>query len=479
MGLTWGRLPDAVLLEIVKHLHESLRGQARRLCVSTHTIQRVRRVVGGCSLKLSLEELRLLMYKPALKVLSVKDPIDYATVIEHRASGLSIKDCWKVYRQEHSNGFSLSAFSALVKKHVRIPDGYVPIAGPVMIPVNVHCERVYWPKPLPDDAPQNDCLNPLDGILTIDEPGTMLTVRGGEFLLRVKHYGNSYPKGHRFMRATHGLRAILVECDALISIAALDWLETEGITLYISTRAEPGRELGMRVFAAARSDSTIRMAQYAADRLRVSKQLVCHKFAACKTLRTGLLVEVKAAKTIETLRLVEARYSLRYWRSRAPVELKHFKSFPTAWRTWDGVRVSAISGVNSSATHPVNAMLNYAYAIIEARYEIAACARGLDISHACLHDGEHRRALVFDLVEFDRIPVTDKVLSMVRRKTWKRNDFRVDLKGCVRLTPPIAREIAAAVLPSRSHVRDVINRYCRELLYTDPPSKYRIISPHF
>lgn len=86
-----------------------------------------------------------------------------------------------------------------------------------------------------------------------------------------------------------------------------------------------------------------------------------------------------------------------------------------------------MSGTNSQATHPVNAMLNYAYAVLAARYELAACVKGLDLSRACLHDGEHRKALVFDLIEFDRIGVSNAVLAWIRGKTWKRADFRVGL----------------------------------------------------
>ncbi len=79
------------------------------------------------------------------------------------------------------------------------------------------------------------------------------------------------------------------------------------------------------------------------------------------------------------------------------------------------------------------------------------------------HDGEHRKAIVFDLIEFDRIAVANAVLAMIRGKTWKRADFRVDLRGSIRLQPGVAREVIAVSLPGRSHVRDVINCYCRWL----------------
>ena len=483
------RLPENVLLEIVRCPHDTLRGLAKRLCVSTHTIQRVRRL--SISSGTPLDEIQAALYKPPMRIETVKPPIDFAAVIEQRAGGLSIKDCWKVYQKKFPSGFSLPGFSALVKKHAEVPDGFIPIGGPVAVPVNAHCERIHWPTPVNVD---DDGENPLDGVLAVDEDGSSIKVQYGDLMIsgarlekaRTDRSSEKTRGGdYRFLKATHGLRAVVVECDAMITTASLAWLEDQGIDLYIWTTK------GVRVFAVS-SPAAIRKAQYAADGLTLAKRLVVQKFVAGSTpnrigdrkrqlftdgqesnencmeirqegLGLSLLEEVNTAKSVEAVRLVEARYSLRYWRSRSPVELKHYKSFPTAWRSWDGVRVSPISGTNSSATHPVNAMLNYAYAVLAARYEIAASVKGLDVSRACLHDGEHRKALVFDLIEFDRIAVANAVLAMIRGKTWKRADFRVDLRGSIRLQPGVAREVIAVSLPGRGHVRDVINCYCRWL----------------
>ncbi len=98
-------------------------------------------------------------------------------------------------------------------------------------------------------------------------------------------------------------------------------------------------------------------------------------------------------------------------------------------------RSSAISGDNRAATHPINALLNYAFAVAEARIETHAIAKGLDVSLGCLHDGP--RGLVYDLVELDRTRTTKAIIDYSVRKRWKRSDFNVNIAGEVRLTTSV------------------------------------------
>ena len=114
------------------------------------------------------------------------------------------------------------------------------------------------------------CDNPLDGVLTVDEDGSTIKVLYGDLMI-------SGAKAWRFLKATHGLRAVVVECDAMITTAALAWLEDQGIDLYIRTTK------GVRVFAVS-SPAAIRKAQYSADGLTLAKRLVVQKFVAGSTL---------------------------------------------------------------------------------------------------------------------------------------------------------------------------------------------------
>ncbi len=123
---------------------------------------------------------------------------------------------------------------------------------------------------------------------------------------------------------------------------------------------------------------------------------------------------------------------------------------------------------NRNATHPVNAMLNYAYAVLESQVRIAAVSQGLDpmigYLHACRPG---RAALVYDLVEPLRPRVDRGVLDFVRSHTFAPNDFALNKQGVCRLHPQLARqmvELAAGDLA----VRDMVSQAVEKLRVVPP-----------
>lgn len=63
-------------------------------------------------------------------------------------------------------------------------------------------------------------------------------------------------------------------------------------------------------------------------------------------------------------------------------------------------RQSKASGENRNASHPVNAILNYGYAVLESQARIASAMLGFDTSVSCLQAMKHGRpSLIFDLIE--------------------------------------------------------------------------------
>lgn len=87
-------------------------------------------------------------------------------------------------------------------------------------------------------------------------------------------------------------------------------------------------------------------------------------------------------------------------------------------------RPSMVSGRNRHASHPVNAMLNYAYAVLESQIRIAAVSYGLDPTIGYLHATRSGRvALVYDLMEPLRPRVDRSVLAFVCTHTFTPTDF--------------------------------------------------------
>lgn len=198
--------------------------------------------------------------------------------------------------------------------------------------------------------------------------------------------------------------------------------------------------------------------------LRLAIQLIQDKIAGCKgTLRTlpttsrelamrkldMALAELHETQptSIEALRLVEARAALAYFISWQSLQLRWKGTgrhpIPQEWQTI-GQRGSPLAdGTNRNATHPMNAILNYAYGVLESQLRIATIAAGLDpmigYLHAC-HPG--RVALVYDLMEPLRPQVDRLVLNFVGTHTFTPNDFVLTAQGVCRLYPQLARTIA-------------------------------------
>ncbi len=108
-----------------------------------------------------------------------------------------------------------------------------------------------------------------------------------------------------------------------------------------------------------------------------------------------------------------------------------------------GLRQSLYGSGNRNATHPVNAMLNYAYAILESQVRIATVSQGLDPTIGYLHACHPKRvALVYDLIEPLRPQVDLFLLRFIRSHTFAPSDFLLDMSGVCRLHPQLAREVA-------------------------------------
>ena len=116
-----------------------------------------------------------------------------------------------------------------------------------------------------------------------------------------------------------------------------------------------------------------------------------------------------------------------------------------------------VSGRNRHAAHPVNAILNYAYAVLESQVRIATVSQGLDPTTGYLHAVRPgRMALVYDLMEPLRPRVDRSVLDFVRSHSFSPADFVLGIDGVCRLHPQLARHVTQLV-PSNATVQDVVS----------------------
>jgi CRISP-associated protein Cas1 len=159
-------------------------------------------------------------------------------------------------------------------------------------------------------------------------------------------------------------------------------------------------------------DVSLRRAQFTADRLAVAKAIIREKLAGGR--RVGKLArescrkafeELKAARSVDDVIKIEARMALEYW-SNWRFDLKHRKrNWPPQW-TQFCYRASQISGGPRHATHPVNAVLNYAYSVVAAQITRTLIASGFDSSAGFLHaDAQGRHSLTYDVLELLRADI--------------------------------------------------------------------------
>ena len=101
---------------------------------------------------------------------------------------------------------------------------------------------------------------------------------------------------------------------------------------------------------------------------------------------------------------------------------------------------------NRNATHPVNAILNYAYTVASAQLQIQAMAEGYDPSIGLLHETlPGRSAFILDMIEPVRPVIDAKILFMLKYHTLDPTDFIIRKDGVCRLSPQLARAVAALI----------------------------------
>jgi CRISPR-associated protein Cas1 len=178
------------------------------------------------------------------------------------------------------------------------------------------------------------------------------------------------------------------------------------------------------------------------------------------TTRTRHL-EQRPPRSIHELLGIEGAIANEYFRSWSGIALKwkalKQRPIPDDWRVFRSR--SALREqlhVNRGATHPVNAMLNYAYGVLVAQTQIQLIADGYDPTIGIMHDRESDRgtypAFALDQMEPLR-PVIDRaILQLVDSTTFTGADFSIQPDGVCRLNPELARRIAQS---SMEHIRQL------------------------
>lgn len=316
-------------------------------------------------------------------------------------------------------------------------------------------------------------------VVTLVGYGLSLTVSRGHLIL--KDGVGRQRRERRLPRVQRQVtRIVILGQTGHISLEAIRWcVDTNIALIQIDTK---GR-VGMLATTDGRDDPRLRRAQALAAGTSVgfqaARELILAKISgqANVVARHNLSADVldrytelaDGAATLTDLAGVEAQAALRYfttWANEITVRFArdHTDRVPQHW-AWFVARSSLIhpSPGARDAADPINAMLNYGYALAETECTLALRAIGLDPGLGVMHtDKPARDSLALDLIEPLRPVVDDLILQLIARRVFTSDDFVEDGRGGCRLTPALASELAG-LMPEIARVAAV---YAEHLLAT-------------
>jgi CRISPR-associated endonuclease Cas1 len=284
----------------------------------------------------------------------------------------------------------------------------------------------------------------------------------------------------RFTRVGHGVnRLVVLGHHGQITLDAVRWLDDVGIQLlHIDTD-------GAVLLSSARpglDDARLRRSQALATStdvgLSISTELLDAKLAgqadvarrllnvdAAATHIEGARKDLPTARTLDDAREIESAAAGAYfasWPGRVALTwaTKDQSKIPDHWLEFTSRRSPLASGSSIRAADPINALLNYLYAIAEAECRLACLALGLDPGLGFLHaDVKSRDSLALDLIEVVRPHVDAWVLELSDGHVFRRADFVELGDGHCRVLAPLTHRLAetaplwaAVVAPWAEHV---------------------------
>jgi CRISPR-associated endonuclease Cas1 len=267
-------------------------------------------------------------------------------------------------------------------------------------------------------------------------------------------------------------RIIVVDGSGSVSFDVLAWLAEQAIPLVqIDWRGQVVTVLGSGCGSNPERVAAQLAAQRSGKALAVARSLIAVKIEnSVETLLQALPGSTNRDHAVSKLRAEAAglaRRSPKSIRELLGAEGRVAYAYFNAWRSlplrWKGLGRRPIpedwhcvgqrqslntrkKGRNRFASHPVNAILNYAYAVLEAQVRMQIITEGYDPNIGYLHTSNpDRPALVFDLMEPLRPIVDRSVLQFVQSHTFHPADFTIRADGVCRLNPEMARQIVSLI----------------------------------
>jgi CRISPR-associated endonuclease Cas1 len=341
------------------------------------------------------------------------------------------------------------------------------------------------PNPTPETRPSLSLTEVFDRtprdptVVVADGYGLRIHVERGHLV--IADGIGTHRRLRHFARVERTVRRLLIlGHTGGITLDALAWCHAVGISV---TQLDPKTgEVLMAVGSTGRDDPRLRRAQaFAATRpvgLAITQGLIGEKITVqANVLRRldegkaadaldGRASRVAEASELRRVAEIEAQAANTYYaawtRHVQPTFAKRdLPRVPEHWLDFDGRRSVLDYGRSPrKAAAPVNAILNYCYALAEAECRIALVAVGLDAGLGILHrDKLGRDSLALDIVEPIRPLVDGTVLALLERRRFRVADFHQTPDGHCRILAPLTHDLAEVVrswLPNIGRVAEFV-----------------------
>lgn len=307
--------------------------------------------------------------------------------------------------------------------------------------------------------------------------GVSMRIENGALVIRdgFTHYPQEQAKYRYFPRDLElPTRILLLDGSGTLSFDVLSWLAEQGVAL-------------ARVKATGEIATVASGTGYASDRENVEWQRATRADEARRLAFAADLIRQKLVAAIATLEghfepspardaaIAKSRTAIDRLKAETPIDMNAIFSIEgecavayfATWRTLDirwkatarkpvpdtwlrfTSRSSLLSGIkpkNRLASHPVNAMLNYAYTVRQSQLHIEVVAKGYDPTLGIMHNRHQgSAAYILDLIEPERPRVDATILKLISERTFAAADFVIRSDGVCRLSPQLARMVAALV----------------------------------
>ena len=392
---------------------------------------------------------------------SVCDPFDAAAIVERIATGeITAADAYRRYAASAARPCARATFAQKLSR-ARTRAGR--LAPPIV-------------ETRPPDRSPARALRALDmgGPVLVIGPNAALRVRGGA--LDVEHgfkpdrvrvrIDVDEPKPAAILFDAHG-EFLTGEAIRWCARYAIPLILPNGpgraILFYESALEADGAGEGVNGKHAARildvGPSLVR-AQALADPVPVARAIVSAKLKASAESVPAIdkrpwSLRLDEARSVAEIVTIEARIAAAYWRAFRDLGLRERKGgdLPRSWLRFANRQKGAQFLGSKHASHPINAMLNYAYVVEAGRLARALTAAGFALPIGFLHSDKHgRNSLVWDAIEPLRPLIDARVFKFIASARIRPVGLSASGRNAHRIDRAIIAELLrVSLLPWERH----------------------------